>query len=74
MEARIQEELDNIEQLKETRYLTRSELMEMINFPKNTPNLIVIQSNDKGIGFLKGEGVYDRYDIYYISLLYQIKG
>ena len=59
MEARIQKELDNIEQLKEARYLTRSELMEKINFPKNSPNLIVILSNDKGIGFLKGDGVYD---------------
>lgn len=33
--------------------------MEMINFPKNSPNLVVIKSNDKGIGFLKGDGVYD---------------
>mmetsp|Transcript_17194 Transcript_17194/g.15201 ORF Transcript_17194/g.15201 Transcript_17194/m.15201 type:complete len:267 (-) Transcript_17194:37-837(-) len=59
MEPRIQEELDSIENLKESRYLTRSELMDMINFPKNSPNLICIKSNDKGIGFLKGEGVYD---------------
>lgn len=53
IEPRIQDELDHIDQLKESRYLTRTELMEMINFPSNTPNLIVIKSNDKGIGFLK---------------------
>lgn len=27
--------------------------MEMVNFPSNSPNLVVIKSNDKGIGFLK---------------------
>ena len=53
IEPRIQEELDRIEHIKESRYLTRSELMEMINFPENSPNLVVIKSNDKGIGFLK---------------------
>lgn len=53
VEPRIQEELENIEQLRESRYMTRTELMEHINFPSNSPNLIVIKSNDKGIGFLK---------------------
>jgi hypothetical protein len=52
-EPRIQEELDRINNIKETRYLTRSELMEMIRFPQNSLNLVVIKSNDKGIGFLK---------------------
>lgn len=53
IDPRIQEELDRIQNLKESRYLTRSELMEMIRFPQNSQNLVVIKSNDKGIGFLK---------------------
>jgi hypothetical protein len=53
IEPRIQEELDHIDQIKESRYLTRSELMEMINFPQNSQSLVVIKSNDKGIGFLR---------------------
>ncbi|CAI2376360.1 unnamed protein product [Moneuplotes crassus] len=59
MEPRIQEELDHIDQLNKERYLTRSELITKINFPENSPNLVVIQSNGEGMGFLKGEGVYD---------------
>lgn len=53
MDDRIQVELDKIQEIINTRYITRSELMEMINFPDNSPNLIVIKSNEKGIGFLK---------------------
>lgn len=53
LEPRIKDEIERIEQIKESRYCTRSELMEMINFPPNSANLVVIKSNDKGIGFLK---------------------
>lgn len=59
MKARIQEELNNIEELNKGRYLTRSELITKINFPENSPNLVVIKSNGEGMGFMKGEGVYD---------------
>lgn len=57
LERRIVEELDKIEAQKEARYLTRSEIMEMINFPVNSPNLVIVKSNDKGIGFLRN--MYD---------------
>ena len=53
VEPRIQKELDRIQGIIETRYVTRPELMESIRFPENSPNLVVIKSNEKGIGFLK---------------------
>jgi multidrug transporter EmrE-like cation transporter len=53
IEPRIQAELDKIHDITENRYTTRPELMEMITFPENSQNLIVISSNDKGVGFLK---------------------
>lgn len=52
IEPRIQAELDKIHDITETRYTTRPELMQMIDFPQNSPNLIVIHSNEKGIGKL----------------------
>ena len=53
MEPRIKKELDRIQGIIDSRYVTRPELMESIRFPENSPNLIVIKSNEKGIGFLK---------------------
>lgn len=53
LEPRIKKELDRIQGIIDTRYVTRAALMEDIRFPDNTPNLIVIKSNEKGIGFLK---------------------
>ena len=53
IEPRIQKELDSINKIKESRYISRTELMEKVNFPENNSNLVVIKSNEKGIGFLK---------------------
>lgn len=55
LERRIQRELEKIEAITEARYTTRAQLMESITFPQNSPNLICIPSNEKGIGFLKTE-------------------
>lgn len=53
LEPRIQVELDKINEILENRYTTRTEIMDEISFPSNSPNLVVIKSNEKGVGFLK---------------------
>ncbi|CAI2379103.1 unnamed protein product [Moneuplotes crassus] len=51
MEPRIQNELDRIAQIQKARYLTRTELISKINYPDNSPNLVVIRTNADGTGF-----------------------
>lgn len=52
-EAYIKEEYQRIANEYPNMLMTREDLMEKMNIPQNTPELVVIRSNIKGTGFLR---------------------
>lgn len=39
--------------VRKKSFINRGDLMKNLRFPRNTPNLVVIPSNEKGTGFLR---------------------
>jgi hypothetical protein len=54
-EAYIMEEYQRIANENPNMLLTREDLLEKMNIPQNTPELVVVRSNSKGTGFMRNQ-------------------
>mmetsp|Transcript_28427 Transcript_28427/g.25161 ORF Transcript_28427/g.25161 Transcript_28427/m.25161 type:complete len:153 (+) Transcript_28427:1-459(+) len=61
-ESYIKEEYQRIANEYPNMFMTREDLMEKMNIPQNTPELVVIRANHKGTGYLR-----DTYDERYLK-------
>mmetsp|Transcript_34135 Transcript_34135/g.33705 ORF Transcript_34135/g.33705 Transcript_34135/m.33705 type:complete len:92 (+) Transcript_34135:2-277(+) len=52
-EAYIQEEYHRIASQYPNIFMTREDLMEKMNIPQNTPELVIVRANNKGTGFMR---------------------
>ena len=51
----IADEFERIANEYPNVYMTREEVMERINFPTNSKELVVVKSNGKGTGFMRNQ-------------------
>lgn len=49
----IRDELERIANEYPNLYLNREEIMDKLNFPCNSKDLVVVKSNGKGTGFMR---------------------
>lgn len=49
----IRDEIERIASEYPNVYLNREEIMEKLNFPCNSKDLVVVKSNGKGTGFMR---------------------
>ena len=53
LEPRIKETLEKVEEMEKGPLLTRDAILEKLEIPKNSSNLVIVRSNPRGSGFLR---------------------